>query len=506
MTNSSNGDKQAVKQQADSPSPDTEIQNTKTQDTATVTSSDTAPETTDSAHPKIELELLTPLWELVMQKPDLPPDLQRRLAPFKKFQQQPEKSLEIVRNAMDTDEDLRHSMLKLLAGEDPHLEIRSAEGGGEGAKDGDTAKDSDTAKPSHEELMSEQFPTLMQLWLSRPEGWREQLDRLLILHNQLQQSGNDNTKLKAELSRAKNKPQKAKDKASQTRDDNKRLKSLLQKEKSDKSLAENRVKELEEERAQLQQEIQTLQGQLKNEDDELESSRRHYEKLQKENTQKTHEIQRLEREIRQLKLAQSGQGKKKQKERRTGFKRKEPEMNLEPRQPIVPPPGTNSFSKTAAFHYMRSAEIIIIDGYNFILTARREQTKHLHSQQGVNRPATNSASGKLELEVYRNQLRDGCTQMFATYKSHRLEMVSIIFDGNYPAPGSPLSPQGGVEEYFTHDGQIADDQIVERIQQYPSNKAVVVVTNDDELRERCQKLGATIMSDTQLLYVIGNWN
>ncbi len=525
MTASQNGDKQAVKQQAESS--DTETDNVAEAETeaspetvapeevgAQETDSEETepdedkPENPDSTYPEIELELMRPLWEVVLQKPDLPADLQRRLAPFKKFQQQPEKALEIVRNAMNTDEELRDSVTKALMGEKSDAEISSTDDDGKG-QDGDDGKSSSVKsssdKPSPEDLLNEQYPMLMQLWLIRPGGWREVLDSLLILHSQLRQFESSNTKLTAELSRVKDKPQKAKDKASQTRDDNKRLKSLLQKETSDKTAAENRAKELEENAAQLKQEIQQLQGQLKSEDDELESSRRHYEKLQKENTQKTHEIQRLEREIRQLKLAQTTQGKKKPKERRTGFKRKEPEVNLEPRLPIVPPPGTNSFSKTAAYHYMQQAQILIIDGYNFILTARREETKHLHSQQRANRPATNSAGGKLELEVYRNQLRDGCVQMFATYKSHRLEMVSIIFDGNYPAPGSPLSPQGGVEEYFTHDGQIADDQIVQRIQQYPSNKSVVVVTNDDELRDRCQKLGATIMTDTQLLYVIGNW-
>lgn len=542
MSDSQNGDKRAVKQPAANPETEIETEPEPSLETETSpepepssdteTSSETSPDkpqTADSAHPKIELEIMAPLWELVMQKPDLPADLQRRLAPFKKFQQRPEKSLEIVRNALNTDEELRDSMVKLLMKDDPDTEMRLADVDGAdepdadkpGADKGEAADESKSAsktstsktsadkpssdKPSPEDLMREQFPMLMQLWLLRPGGWREVLDSLLILHSQLQHFEGDNARMKAELGRAKDNPQKAKDKASQTRDDNKRLKSLLQKEKSDKSAAENRVKELEEKLTEAQQEKHHLQGQLKSEDDELESSRRHYEKLQKENTQKTLEIQRLEREIRQLKLAQSSQGKKKQKERRTGFKRKEPEVNLEPRQPIVPPPGTNSFSKTAAYHYMQQAEIIIIDGYNFILTARREETKHLHTQQRSNRPAPNSAGGKLELEVYRNQLRDGCIQMFATYKSHRLEMVSIIFDGNYPAPGSPLSPQGGVEEYFTHDGQIADDQIVERIQQYPSFKTVVVVTNDDELRDRCQRLGATIMTDTQLLYVIGNW-
>jgi predicted RNA-binding protein with PIN domain len=52
---------------------------------------------------------------------------------------------------------------------------------------------------------------------------------------------------------------------------------------------------------------------------------------------------------------------------------------------------------------------------------------------------------------------------------------------------------------FTDAGRTADDEIVARTNAAPSDRPVVVVTSDNELRARVTALGATIARSPALL-------
>jgi len=182
------------------------------------------------------------------------------------------------------------------------------------------------------------------------------------------------------------------------------------------------------------------------------------------------------------------------KKRRTGYRRGKDSFQateeIALREPLKPLPGKGAWSETTALDYMRNLSFVLVDGYNFIFRIRQEETRDLHSQQS-------DSAKHSDLEVFRNQLVDNCSEVYATYKTYKLEEVNIIFDGKYPAPTSSAPPQSGVQVFFSKNGMSADDEIVRRIQQYPSTKSIGVVTDDYELRRRCEEHGATIMSSTQ---------
>jgi predicted RNA-binding protein with PIN domain len=56
---------------------------------------------------------------------------------------------------------------------------------------------------------------------------------------------------------------------------------------------------------------------------------------------------------------------------------------------------------------------------------------------------------------------------------------------------------------FTDEGRTADDEIVARVNAAPPERPVVVVTSDNELRERVTALGATVTRSPALLGLAG---
>ncbi len=460
-----------------------------------------------SDFPEEELQVLAALWSLAM-KADLPPDVERRIAPFRKFQQIPEQSLEIMRSALNSDAELRASMHEKLTEEDSDFLSMLVN-----FVDEQTRNSAKTSKPEHEpkhnskELLEKHYPALVNLWLLRPPGWRQELDRLLILHSELRLLEETSTRQRNEIQNVKNSPQKTKDKETKTKKEIEKLRLKLKEEQSGKRMADSQVRKLTDQFADAEELMKQLREDLNTKTDELTSIRRRHEKLQKDLTEKQQNIQRLEKQVRQLTEEQQSKPPPKPKKKRTGYKRKNHPIidnaSSEPRHPIAPPKGTGSFSETSAFHYMHQTTIVIIDGYNFIYCGWQEETQdlHAHFENGEQRSKSSDSAHQTGLEVFRNRLIDNCLQAFAAYKSYKLERISIIFDGKYPAPATSYPPQSGVQVIFTKNGAIADDEIVDRIQQYPATKAIVVVTDDNELRNRCKEHGATIMSVTQLLRI-----
>ena len=456
-----------------------------------------------SEHSAEELLLLGPLWILAMFSDDLSPEVERRVAKFKRFQKPPEASYEIMRTALHEDAELRQSVLETIESDDPVVMKKMLEQldarGKELAK---AAKSADGPAHTAQELLVEQFTDMLKLWLSRPEGWRTELDRLLALHTELRLYDVSLTQHKQELDQLKGSPKKDQAKQDKTRKKAEQAKSQLHKEQLEKQLLERQIREQAQELEEAREQILHSKSEV----EELASLRRQCDKLQKDLTKRQLHISKLEKELRKLRNAAKPETEAKPVVRRTGYKRKDhvklDPAQLEPRQPIVLPMGTNSLSESAAHYYMRQAAVVIVDGYNFIFCGWQQETENL-TYKGKNRQPMPDPSKSPGLEVYRNRLIDNCARVFAAHKRYALEHFSIIFDSSFPNLAMSSPPASGVDVLFTQRTTDADSEIVDRIRQYPNNKPVVVVTDDMELRIRCKALGATIMSVTQLLRIFG---
>ena len=457
----------------------------------------------ESAHPVEELLLLGPLWIMAMFSEDLSPEVERRVAKFKRFQKPPEASYEIMRSALHDDAGLRQSILESLEDDDPAVAKKMLEQlDARGKELTKVAKSADGPGYTAQELLSKQFTDMMRLWLARPEGWRAELDRLLALHTELRLYEVSIAKQRQELEQLKGSPKKDQAKQDKTRKKAEQAKSQLQKEQTEKQQLEKQVREQAQELLDAQEQIRRSKSEV----EEMASLRRQCDKLQKDLTARQHHISKLEKELRKLRNAAKPETESKPAARRTGYKRKDhvklDPAQLEPRQPIVLPMGTNSLSETAAHHYMRQAAVVIVDGYNFIFCGWQQETENL-TYKGKKSPPKPNASNSPGLEVYRNRLIDNCARVFAAHKRYALEHFSIIFDSSFPNLAMSSPPASGVDVLFTQRTTDADNEIVDRIRQYPNNKPLVVVTDDMELRIRCKALGATIMSVTQLLRIFG---
>src|SRR6266581_4762076 len=77
--------------------------------------------------------------------------------------------------------------------------------------------------------------------------------------------------------------------------------------------------------------------------------------------------------------------------------------------------------------------------------------------------------------------------------------VLVLVDGANVAPVPTRLPLGPIGMVFTDAGRTADDEIVARVNAAPSERPVVVVSSDNELRERSAALGASVTRATALL-------
>jgi predicted RNA-binding protein with PIN domain len=99
------------------------------------------------------------------------------------------------------------------------------------------------------------------------------------------------------------------------------------------------------------------------------------------------------------------------------------------------------------------------------------------------------------LEDQRTLLLDLCRRLARRFGA----AVTVVFDGGTVEPIPTRLPLGPVEVVFTDAGRTADDEIVARTNATPPERPVVVVTSDNELRERVGALGASVTRSPALL-------
>ena len=152
------------------------------------------------------------------------------------------------------------------------------------------------------------------------------------------------------------------------------------------------------------------------------------------------------------------------------------ERRPERREPLPVPAGRNADDPETLAAWMASAGVLIlVDGYNV--------TKH---ERGF--PSRS-------LEDQRTLLLDLCRRLARRWGAE----ITVVFDGADVEAVPTRVGVGAVGVVFTDAGRIADDEIVARVNAEPAERPVVVVTSDNELRERTAALGASVARSTALL-------
>jgi predicted RNA-binding protein with PIN domain len=148
----------------------------------------------------------------------------------------------------------------------------------------------------------------------------------------------------------------------------------------------------------------------------------------------------------------------------------------ERRSPLPVPGGRGADDpETLAVWMGADGVLVLVDGYNV--------TKH---PMGF---------PDRSLEDQRTLLLDLCRRLARRFGAE----LTVVFDGGTVGPIPTRLPLGPVEVVFTDAGRSADDEIVARALAAPSDRPVVVVTSDNELRARVTALGATIVRSPALL-------
>jgi predicted RNA-binding protein with PIN domain len=146
------------------------------------------------------------------------------------------------------------------------------------------------------------------------------------------------------------------------------------------------------------------------------------------------------------------------------------------RQPLPVPGGRGADDPETLAAWMGvDGTLVLVDGYNV--------TKH---PQGF---------PDRGLEDQRTLLLDLCRRLARRFGAE----VTVVFDGGTVGPLPTRLPLGPVEVVFTDPGRSADDEIVVRTNAAPPERPVVVVTSDNELRDRVAALGATVTRSPALL-------
>lgn len=147
-------------------------------------------------------------------------------------------------------------------------------------------------------------------------------------------------------------------------------------------------------------------------------------------------------------------------------------------RPCVPPKGLAAdHPQTITALLGVDGLFVLLDGYNVTLDAR-------------GRPGTPLP-----------QQRDWLTAAGAAVAARFGCRVLVVFDGDDGRSVAGSSARG-VRVLFTEPDELADDRIVELLEQEPQRPAVVV-TSDQELTARCVALGANVVSSGAFLAAIG---
>jgi predicted RNA-binding protein with PIN domain len=143
------------------------------------------------------------------------------------------------------------------------------------------------------------------------------------------------------------------------------------------------------------------------------------------------------------------------------------------RTPMRLPGGLFADTTEAAIHLVRQPDVLlIVDGYNVAKLGWPDES----------------------LPIQRERLLDALDELVARYATS----VHVVFDGADVVPAGP-GRRRHVRVEFSPAGVSADDVIVELAESLPAERAVIVATNDGEVRAGARAAGANVLSSQQLL-------
>ena len=144
------------------------------------------------------------------------------------------------------------------------------------------------------------------------------------------------------------------------------------------------------------------------------------------------------------------------------------------RRPLVLPGGVLAESVPAVEHLLRQAAVVLVDGYN----------------------VAKLGWPTLGLPEQRSRLLAVLDELEARFGAD----LRVVFDGSDVTGQTAFAgARRRVSVSFSPSGVLADDVLVELVRAQPTDRPVVVVTNDQELRSRVRMLGANLVGSEQLL-------
>ncbi len=153
----------------------------------------------------------------------------------------------------------------------------------------------------------------------------------------------------------------------------------------------------------------------------------------------------------------------------------EVDRRSEARQPLRLPGGVIASSAEAAEFLLRSDAVVLVDGYNVAKLAWPTRS----------------------LEAQRNQLLDALENLARRFGSD----LTVVFDGT-TVVGAHATRRRLVRVVWSPEGVIADDVIRDEVRRLPTARAVVVVTNDAEIVADVKALGANVVPSNALIAVL----
>jgi predicted RNA-binding protein with PIN domain len=147
------------------------------------------------------------------------------------------------------------------------------------------------------------------------------------------------------------------------------------------------------------------------------------------------------------------------------------------RRPVALPGGIFDDSLEAADALIRTPGVLVlVDGYNIA-----------HAQWHG-----------LEPLALRQRLLDACGELHARTRVD----IEVVFDGAGEEAGSGNLARASVRYRFTPAGVEADDVILERVEEEPVDRPVVVVSSDRRVRDGAAERGANRLGARQFLHLL----
>jgi predicted RNA-binding protein with PIN domain len=144
------------------------------------------------------------------------------------------------------------------------------------------------------------------------------------------------------------------------------------------------------------------------------------------------------------------------------------------RTPARLPPAVLDDSPQAVDHLVRlPGAVVLVDGYNASQTAWPE------------RP----------IAEQRTRLVDALAELHARTGVD----VDVVFDGASEGAGASMAPRSSVRVRFSPAGVDADDVVLALVDEYPLARPVVVASSDRRVRNGARSRGANVVSSSQLI-------